>query len=86
MKYADAFCDYKEVFSPKHAYIFTGPCIVTGKPYSVKVFSEDLYDYRQGMLIQQAFPYLSIDDREFLMSGYSPEGWKKAFGDNEDQE
>lgn len=61
-------------------YTFTGPCIKTGKPYSVTVPGEGLYRYHQGELIQRCFPNLSVDDREFLMSGYSPEGWQLAFG------
>lgn len=33
-----------------------------------------------GALIQVACPELSSDDREFLISGMSPEGWEKLFG------
>lgn len=33
-----------------------------------------------GELIQNALPNLSSDDREFLISGMSPEGWEKLFG------
>jgi hypothetical protein len=31
-------------------------------------------------LIQDVFPDLSADDREFLMSGMTPEDWKRVFG------
>lgn len=34
----------------------------------------------RGELIQNAMPNLSSDDWEFLISGYSPEGWEKLFG------
>ena len=33
-----------------------------------------------GALIQDAIPDISSDDREFLISGMSPEGWEKLFG------
>ncbi len=87
MFYADQFCTYTESHERgKHTYTFTGPCHQTGKPYSVTVPAEGLYKYRQGALIQDAFPDLSRDDREFLMTGYSPEGWNLAFPPEPDDE
>ena len=65
-----------------HVYTFTGKCQMTGKPYSVTVPGSGLYRYNQGALIQDAFPDLSAGDREFLMSGTSPEGWEKLFPTN----
>lgn len=34
-----------------------------------------------GMLIQHAFPDLSADEREFLMTGITPEEWNETFAD-----
>lgn len=83
MFYADSFCTYTESFdNNEHTYTFTGKCIQTKKPYSVTVKGIELHAYRQGALIQNAFKSLSSADREFLMSGYSPEGWKQLFGDD----
>ena len=64
----------------EHTYTFTGPCVVTGNDYSVTVKGPDLFRYNQGESIQDAFPYLSRDDREFLISGTSPKGWEDMFG------
>lgn len=80
MRYADTHCTYTEQHTPEHTYTFTGPCFKTGKPYSVTVKAEELNAYRRGAHVQDAFKSLSADDREFLMSGYSPEGWKLIFG------
>jgi hypothetical protein len=33
------------------------------------------------MLIQEAMPNLSADDREFIMTGITPEEWNSAFPD-----
>lgn len=88
MRYADARCTYKETVdraTGQHTYTFTGPCVVTGKPYSVTVPGAGLFRYRQGAHIQNAFPGLSADDREFLISGMSPEGWAATFNDDEDE-
>lgn len=85
MRYALNHCSYVEQYEPKHVYIFTGPCVVTKKPYSVAVPAEGLYKYHQGAYIQDAFPGLSPDDREFLMSGTSPAGWHQLYGKDEEE-
>jgi hypothetical protein len=85
MLYADAACTYTETIENNiHFYIFTGPCFKTKKPYTVKVPATELFAYRRGQLIQTAMPSVSNEDREFLMSGYSPEGWKQTFGNEND--
>ena len=51
-------------------------CSVTGEIYSVEVdfkkFKQWFYD---GDLIQDVFPFLSDDHREFLISGFTPDEW-----------
>ena len=87
MRYADSHCKYTETFeNGQHYYTYTGPCFATGKPYSVKIKGEDLFRYRHGALIQDAFRDMPAGDREFLMSGYSPEGWASIFGNGETDE
>jgi hypothetical protein len=44
----------------------------------------DLDKYTRGALIHDAFPYLSVDDREFLLSGMSPEGFAELTEDAEE--
>ncbi len=80
MHYFDQFCSYtEEIIGNKHCYIFTGPCIITKKQYTVKVPANELYAYNQGALIQDALLSVSVLDREFLMSGISPEGFNIVF-------
>lgn len=38
---------------------------------------------RTGEPIQRAFPELNADQREFLLTGMTPEEWKEAFGDEQ---
>lgn len=33
--------------------------------------------------IQNAAPYLSVDDREYMISGATPEEWARIFGDED---
>lgn len=35
--------------------------------------------WQEGELIQKAMPHLSDDDREFLMTGITPEEWDAMF-------
>jgi len=40
----------------------------------------DLAAWENGTLIQKAMPYLSPNQREFLMTGILPEEWDNIFG------
>jgi len=40
--------------------------------------------YESGLLMQVAFPFLTDDRREFLMSGLSGEEWEQIFGEGEE--
>ena len=86
MRYADSRCEMIETYQPEHTYTFVGPCVVTGKEQRVTVKAQDLFRYRQGAYVQDAFPYLDKGDREFLISGTSDEGWKILFSDDETEE
>jgi hypothetical protein len=66
MRYADKHCEIKGVGDK---YIITGQDVFTGKPVTVEVPSFDLFKYRQGILIQHAMPTLTVQEREFLISG-----------------
>lgn len=37
--------------------------------------------WETGTLLQNAFPHLSADDREFIKTGITATEWKEAFGD-----
>jgi|TARA_R100001530_G_scaffold35417_2_gene27604 hypothetical protein len=71
---------YTETYDQGHRYHFAGKCVVTGKEWAVTVPGKELHMYRRGKLIQDAMPSVSTDDREFLITGISPEGWEKKFG------
>jgi hypothetical protein len=58
-----------------------GRCVVTGQPYSVVVPLSGAVDYfERGRNIAEAFPDLPKPEREFLISGTSPEAWIQLFG------
>ena len=37
--------------------------------------------WKGGELIQRAMPYLSPDEREFLMTGITADEWENTFGE-----
>jgi len=51
---------------------------------SLEVFEKGLEKYKRGAMMQDAFPFLSADEREFLISGTTPEEWAEMFGNAED--
>lgn len=44
---------------------------------------EQIAEWQGGKLIQNVFPNLSMDEREFLMSGITKSEWDGAFGEEE---
>lgn len=55
----------------------TGMCRRCEVNYAVTVQHDDYLKYYEGgALIQNAFPYLSVDDRELLISDLCGECWK----------
>lgn len=49
------------------------------------ITSEQLMRWDNGECIQNAFPHLDADQREFLLTGATKEEWDEMFG-NEDGE
>ena len=44
-------------------------------------FIHDFQAWQSGELIQNAFPELSADAREFIKTGITPEEWEAVFGE-----
>ena len=64
-------------------------CVVTRCPFcghanEVEVNEDDYFDWQDGMLVQDAFPYLSANEREMLISGICPTCWASTFGGEDD--
>lgn len=50
----------------------------------IDVTQAELDDYLGGELIQRAMPNVSADDREFIMTGITPEEWEALVPDDDD--
>ncbi len=64
--------------------IFSG-YTTSGWPFAITVKLNDANEWINGGLIQQCFPYLSVNDREILMTGIDSETWNSMFP-SEDEE
>lgn len=49
----------------------------------IPVTQEQLDNWHNGMLIQDAMPNLTPDEREFIMTGVTKEEWDEEFGEEE---
>lgn len=54
---------------------------LTGKTniMDLDITERQLSDFQHGMLVQLAFPQLTNEEREFILTGYTPEDWSKMF-------
>lgn len=76
--------DYHETHNNGvHSYVFSGECIGCNEKHTVIVRGPDLFRFRQGAFVQEAFPYLPAGDREFLISGTCEKCWDKMFPEEE---
>jgi hypothetical protein len=68
--------------------LITRQSILSGtvRTKELDVTEEQLHAYMQdGALIQNAFPNLSADDREFIMTGITSEEWAQEFANLDDE-
>lgn len=49
----------------------------------INITEAELQLWHNGELIQKVVPHLSVDDREFIMTGITPDEWADAFGSGE---
>jgi len=49
------------------------------------ITNEQLVKYDNGELIQNVFPNMNADEREFLKSGITSKEWSDVFGNGEDE-
>lgn len=65
--------------------IDTPPCMGCGMRSSVAVKLAEFRRWKDGALIQHAFPSLSKDERELLQTGTHPQCWDELFNEEEEE-
>lgn len=56
-------------------------CINCKEHHQIEVYEEDYVNWENGMLIQEALPYVDPDTRELLISGMCGRCMEVMFGD-----
>jgi hypothetical protein len=51
--------------------------------HSIHLFNQGWYHWMNGELVQRAFPFLSNAEREFLITGLTPEEWDELMREEE---
>lgn len=49
----------------------------------IDVTEQQMQSFKNGAMIQDAFPSISASDREFILSGMTDEDWTHVFGEEE---
>ena len=70
----------------KQKYKLTKLSLFSGKlnTMEIELNVQDFYEWQKGALIQQALPYLSPSEREFLISGCTDEEWDEMFKERDE--
>jgi hypothetical protein len=50
--------------------------------WDLPVTEEQIERWQRGILIQNAMPHLTADEREFIMTGTTPDEWNQMFGED----
>ena len=66
--------------------LITRKSVFSGKEHTkdLPITDEQWAAYNSGTVIQKALPHLSADDREFILTGSTPEEWDEMFGEDEE--
>lgn len=59
--------------------LHTPQCIYCGSSSEITVDKDGFDRWRNGTLVQNAFPNMNADDRELLVTGTHPVCWDKIF-------
>ena len=67
-------------------FVINTTCPFCGKTTPVQIRrAADYHAWQNGALAQDAFPYLSADEREMLISGICPTCWDNMFSGEDDE-
>jgi len=57
--------------------------ILSGKTHKMElnITEEQYFTWKDKGLVQDVFPHLKPEEREFMVSGITPKEWKEVFGE-----
>lgn len=72
--------------TPMNGWVTLTITDVVGDNHYMDVKQIDLDAYENGEIIQNAFPYLTLEQRELIMTGLTEDMWNDMFGGDTDWE
>lgn len=63
--------------------VLTRPCPICKQPSELDVDQDGLLRWKNGELIQNAFPDLTANQRELLNTGFHPDCWDSVFAETD---
>lgn len=72
--------------APEFKVAVRGTCYQCGKPQEVIVDDAALRKFRAGSFVQDCFPTLPPEQREFLLSGICGKCWDELFSKEDEDE
>ena len=61
-------------------------CKICKEEFDLEVTASQLFQLKQGALVQNVFPYLNADERELIISGICGQCYDKLFENDENEE
>lgn len=65
-------------------FLWAGMCPICHKDYTLRVPKDGYDKWKDGTLIQDAFPNMGPGDRELMQTGICNECWDKLYKEDED--
>ena len=50
---------------------------ISGVEHEIWVYHDDMMEYMGGKPADKCFPYLIAEERDLIVTGYTPEQWKE---------
>lgn len=50
---------------------------IAGVEHEMWVYHDDMMDYMDGKSADKCFPYLIAEERDLIVTGYTPEQWRE---------
>ena len=72
--------------TPMNGWVTLTVTDVVGDNHYMDVKQIDLDAFEDGALIQDAFPYLTLEQRELILTGITEDMWNDMFGEDEEWE
>ena len=71
-------------FEPNNEWVTIEVTDIFNNTHLMDVKMVDLAAYEDGALIQSAFPYLTSEQRELILTGLTDDMWDEMFGEEEE--